>query len=391
MSIDMLPEPPLSIHQPPSAYGKVAQYIIDGLPEYKFGYTPMGKSNQLGIFKWRDNLYIYPSGNQNFGEDVICDNAYHLNADLVFVLKDPFFVENANNFPLEMVWYCPVDYEDLHPHVEFVLKTAFKVVAMSQFGKREIERKKIKVDALIPHGVDLELYRPVEGIERENCKRFFNLDPYAFYVGFIGMNRPRKLVWRVLQVFRHLLDEAPDADIKFMLWTNVYSEIPLLTQIAHLGLSDTVYWPSKKAYNMGIPEDMMYKFYNACDVLICVSGEGFWLPGVEAMACGIPTIAVDYAAAPELALLTADMEQAIWGNRAGVKQPLVDLDDMVSKILYVYNTDWEKLRRKQLRRVKKYAWKSIIPKWRRFFDECEVELKPLVTKGGIKKWDKVLE
>lgn len=332
---------------------------------------------------------VYPSGKHRFGEDAICANAYHLNADLVFVLKDLFFMDKANTFPLEYVYYVPVDHEDLHPHVEYVLKTAFRVVVMSEFGKEELEKKDIQVDAHIPHGVDLELYRPVESTERENCRRFFKLEPYTFTVGFIGMNRTRKMVWRAIQVFRRLLDQAPDANIKFMLWTNVFRQIPLLNQIKHLGLMDKIYWPTQKAYRMGIPEPMMYRLYNAVDVVINVSGEGSWVPAIEAAACGIPTITVDYAAAPERTQFVAKMEQAIWGNKAGVKQPLVDIDDMVKKILYIYNTDWEKLRKKQLEFAIDYNWDNIMPQWVDFFDDCETELRPKTTfKGGIEKWDK---
>ena len=368
------------------------QYILDGLPDdYKIGYTPMGKANRMGIFKWKENLYIYPSGNHNYGEDVLCHNCFHMNSDLVFALKDLFCVEYANTFPLEFVWYVPVDYEDMHPHVTKVLRTAFRVIAMSEFGRKEMERQGIKVDAMIRHGVDLNLYKPVEGIEKENCRRFFSLDENAFYVGLIGMNRSRKMVWRALQVFRHLLDEAPDANIKFVLWTNVMGEIPLLGQMAHLGLVDAVYHPTTDAYNTGIPENMMYRFYNACDVIINVAGEGSWLPGVEAMACGIPTIVVDYAAAPEVAQFTAKMQEPVWCNVAGVKQPLLDLDDMVKKILKVYNTDWQRLRKEQLERAKLFDWNLITPQWVDLFEDCKTELLPKVTKEGITEWDKILE
>jgi len=385
-------DPPASLRQPPGGYGKVAQYILDGLPDdYKVGYTPMGKANRMGIFRWKENLYIYPSGNHDYAEDVLCNNTFHMNADLVFALKDLFCVEHANTFPLEFVWYVPVDYEDMHPHVTKVLNTAFRVIAMSEFGRKEMERQGIKVDTMIRHGVDLNLYKPVEGLKKEDCRRFFSLDENAFYVGFIGMNRQRKMVWRANQVFRRLLDTAPDANIKFVLWTDVFREIPLLGQMAHLGITDKVYWPGAEAYNTGIPENMMYQFYNACDVIINVSGEGFWLPGVEAMACGIPTIVVDYAAAPEVAQFTAKMEQPIWPNQAGVKQPLVDLDDMVKKILKVYNTDWQRLRKEQLERAKLFDWNLITPQWVELFESCKLDLLPKVTKEGTVPWNKILE
>jgi len=382
-------DPPIILLKPPSGYSKVCSKIAEGILEkHMVAWTPMGESFNLGPLKLGD-LYVYPSGNTRFGEDVILDNCLHFNADVVFVMKDPFFMERAHGYPLELIWYLPVDHEDLHPHIDLVLKTAFKIVACSEFGRRELEKKKHKVDAVIPHGVDLSVYRPMWGVNRGNCKRFFGLDPYGFHVGFIGMNRPRKMVWRILQVFARISELEPD--IKFLLWTNVSREIPLLHEMAHLGLTDKVYWPTLKTYNAGIPEGLMWRWYNACDVVICVSGEGFWLPGIEAMACGIPTVSVDYAAAAEIAQFKAKVKDFVWGNQAGVKQPLVDIDDMAKRIIRIYNSDWERLRNRQLRKAKKYDWKKIIPLWLRFFEDCEIELKPLIKKGGIEKWDQKTE
>ncbi len=40
--------------------------------------------------------------------------------------------------------------------------------------------------------------------------------------------------------------------------------------------------------------------YNMCDVFLLMSGEGFGLPTIEAMACGKPVILMDHSASTEL-------------------------------------------------------------------------------------------
>jgi len=44
-----------------------------------------------------------------------------------------------------------------------------------------------------------------------------------------------------------------------------------------------------------IPYDKLYKMYNDADVFVCATrAEAFNLPGIEAMACGLPTIQTNY-------------------------------------------------------------------------------------------------
>ncbi|RLE83682.1 MAG: hypothetical protein DRJ67_11780 [Thermoprotei archaeon] len=380
-------DPPLSVHKPPTAYGKVAQYLIDGFAGagHEVAYTPMGMCNDMGVFKL-GSVTFYPSGSEPFGEDVICSNCYHFNADLVFVLKDPFFARRAHLLPLEYLWYAPVDHAPLHPHYEAVLKRCLCVVAMSEFGRRELRAHGIEVAETIPHGYDPKIYRPLYDEEREECRKWLDIDPFCFLIGFIGRNQIRKQIDRLLLAFKRLIEENPDADIKLLLWTDVKGEVPLLPIIHSLGLHEYVYWPEERLYRMGIPEEEMHRFYNACDLVVCVSAEGFWLPGLEAMACGIHTLAPDYAAAGEIALFRVRVSDWTFNNMAGVRQPLIDVDDFCLKVMRVYDSDWEQLRRKQLERARGYEWDNIIPRWLKLLDKLEPELRPLVTKGEVRSW-----
>ena len=142
-------------------------------------------------------------------------------------------------------------------------------------------------------------------------------------------------------------------------------------------------------YNQGVPEPLMAEMYNSLDLLLCVSNEGNWLPGLEASACGTPRVAVDYAAAPEHCDPDLRVKVADWtyNNEVGVKQPLIDFDDAEKKIMKVYSADKEKLEQKALAYAKDYTWKKVCKKWLKFLSDAEVELTPLIDKDGIHKWD----
>jgi len=384
---------PIPFHQPPTAYSKVAEAIYEGLKtKHRFAHTPMAEAQNLGIFKWQEML-VYPSGQEGFGEDVIETNALHFNSDLVFVLKDLFTLEKIIRLPLECLFYVPVDHSPISPAVEVKLKTAFKTVAMSRFGEEALKEKGLKVDAVIPHGYDPSIYFPRFGVEKDKARAFLRLPTEDFFVGFIGVNRARKMIPRVLQVFKRLLEISGEEKhhIRLMLWTDVSKDIPLLPTMRDIGLQDYVYWPMKDLYRAGIPEKDMWMFYNAMDVVVGVAGEGFWLPGLEAQACGVPIVVADYGAAAELvgSGFKAKVSDYTYINEVGVRQPLVDLDDMAQKILEVKHGDRDEFREKAVQFAKPYVWENIIQKhWVPLLDSCEEELRPMINSElTFKRWD----
>lgn len=386
----MLWTDPIPFRQPPTAYSKVATAIYEGLKDkHKFAHTPMLATNQLGIFNWGE-MMVYRSGQEDFGEDVIEMNSHHFNTDFVLVLKDPFFARMAFNMPLDLMWYVAVDHANVSDGFAHRLRTAFKIVTTSRFGEERLRMKGLKVDEVIPNGYNPQNYFPVDGVGRDVCRQFFRLPREGFVVGFIGRNQKRKLTGQVLKTFKRFVELCGEREKVFMLlWTDMNKEIPLHPVMADLGIVDKVYWPEEYLYRTGIPEKNMHMFYNACDVIICVSGEGFWLPGVEAQACGTPIVVVDYASAPELvgAGFKARVEEYTYDNDVGARQPLVDLDDFAEKLMRVKAAGRESFRERAVEFAKSYTWEKVVEKWRRFLEDCEVEMRPMVTKEGLKPWD----
>jgi glycosyltransferase involved in cell wall biosynthesis len=49
-----------------------------------------------------------------------------------------------------------------------------------------------------------------------------------------------------------------------------------------------------------VPRDVLATLYNAADVYVSVSAEGFGLTIAEAIACGVPAVGLEYSAVPEV-------------------------------------------------------------------------------------------
>jgi glycosyltransferase involved in cell wall biosynthesis len=174
--------------------------------------------------------------------------------------------------------------------------------------------------------------------------------------------------------------------------------VSLIPEIMALGLGEAVRWPKWEEVDKigGIPEwdptggwDMV-KLYNSFSVLLlCSGGEGFGLPLLEAQSTGCPVVTTDYAAGPELvgAGLTVPWNDYVIYNTAGTHTVLADVDKMAEALTKIMNADREKLAKRARAFAEKYSWENVLKTyWEPFLEECEQELRPLVTKEGVKRW-----
>ena len=371
----------------PSAYGKVGFAIVQGIKSrHTVAHQPMLKTNKLGAFSYKGLLY-YPSGDDDFGEDRILQNCLHFNADILITLKDLYPFKRVQKLPVEWVPYCPVEASPPPYGIVERLRYAFKVVSMSKFGYDELKKAGIE-STLIPHGVS-PLYKP---LDRELCRRRFHIQPDEFVIGFVGNNQFRKNLDKVIEIMKATRDANPDVDVKGFLWTDVDKEVPLRPIIGDLGMGPYIHWPNPKMFRHGLPEENMVEMYNAFDCTIGIGSEGFWLPGIESLACGTPIVAVDYAACADRVAKGCGYKIRVsdWtrNNPVAARQPIVDVEHAARQITKIINRGREHFTKRCLKEAEKYRWDKIIQeKWLPFLDKCEEELFPLVKDGEIMKWD----
>lgn len=184
-----------------------------------------------------------------------------------------------------------------------------RAVFWTEFGRDEcVKGGWTGKSEIVPLGVDTELYLPQDrGLVRAKMQmdRVFasrNLPADTFVVGSVGRNQERKRLDLTIEYFAQWVK---DYDVKdAALWLHVAptneDAFDLEGLAEYYGVLDRVMLPTVPNFS-GKSEEFMARTYAMIDVLLTTTmGEGFWLPGFEAMSCGTPVIAPDWSAIGEL-------------------------------------------------------------------------------------------
>jgi len=394
-----------------SAYAKVTYELATRSANagYKVAHTPISRANQMGKQE-QEGVIVYPSGNDPFAEDIIVRNYVDFHSNMLFAIKEPWIWKTVHKQALNFVPFSIIDHSPVSPAITGRLRTAFRVVAITRFGQRELKREGIS-STYIPHGVNTSVFKP---LDRAKCRKLWFLDEDEFVVLIVAMNRARKNIPRMLRGYKLFCQQNPDVKTHLLLWTNVYPSrypkeksvlgvsdvgVSLLPEIMQLELGEQIRFPDEKTILRGIPDWIgdnykdgydMVKLYNCADVLLnCTGGEGFGLNLVEAQACGCPVVTTDYAGGVEQVGcgLTVPWDDYVIYNTPGVRRPLANLGKMADALTKIMSGDREKLTRKARSFSLRYEWSNIMQShFLPFLQECEEELYPLVIKTGVKSW-----
>lgn len=159
-------------------------------------------------------------------------------------------------------------------------------------------------------GVDLGIYRPmVRAHARDRHKlpqalASRGLPPEAFIVGVVGRNQPRKRLDLTLRYFAEWVHEYDVQDAALWVQQAPTGDAAFdLEQLAgYYRISDRLVMPSVRRDGHGVDEDTLASIYNCFDAMASTTqGEGWGLPQLEGMACGVPQLVPDWAALGEWA------------------------------------------------------------------------------------------
>lgn len=217
------------------------------------------------------------------------------------------------------------------------LKRANHIIAVSQYTKNDIIKylgisgKKISV---IYNGIDHHIFRPTKG----------NPFPHL-YLLYVGSERPRKNLGRLLQAFAKVKMEF--AHLKLVKvgppGRSKGFRRKLIRQIEDLGLRDEVIIVDY------VPKAELPNYYSSAAALVYPSlYEGFGFPPLEAMACGCPVITSNTSSLPEIV-----------GDAAIMVNPY-DVDELAKAIAEVLTDSRlrEQLVEKGLAQAKRFSWQK---------------------------------
>lgn len=244
-----------------------------------------------------------------------------------------------------------------------IRRQADMVIVPSESAREDVVRY-LKVDqgriVIIPYGCE-ERFRPVGDPERfEAVRRKYGLPER--YVLFVGVLQPRKNVATLLRAFSLLVVEKLGQDLKLVVaGESGWGLTEISKMVGSLGLQDHVVFAGS------IEDEDLPDLYRGAHLFVYPSlYEGFGLPILEAMACGIPVITSNISSMPEVA-----------GDAAVLVDPR-DPEGLASAMASVLTDEAlrEKLRQKGIARARGFSWDAVARK----------TLEVYTSLGGPKTW-----
>jgi glycosyltransferase involved in cell wall biosynthesis len=145
---------------------------------------------------------------------------------------------------------------------------------------------------VIPHGVDHSRFRPLSDERIATFRREKGLPDR--YILFLGTLEPRKNLLALVEAYADVRLAHPDTQLVIAGGKGWYYQ-EIFQRVEQLNLLNTV------RFTGFVPDEELPLWYNAATVFVYPSlYEGFGLPLLEAMSCGVPVIGADASCTPDV-------------------------------------------------------------------------------------------
>ncbi len=416
-------------------------YAQDGDPRineipWKFYPVQPNKDDQIG------NQAFNSKQTNQFGEWRFTDVVLDFKPDIVFDHRDWWMSEFQARSPFRPFFHWAImPTVDGEPQRDKWLKTyqgADSVHCYSEYGYNLLTQqgnKKIPLCGLASPSADINIFKPVE--DKQKHKEAMGFEGKTYIIGMVARNQKRKLYGDLLDTFRLTLDKLVQnkkqdianktflylhtsyPDVGYDLWKfiqkNHLSNKVLITYYCPIrqapggqqgcGLvfplffsKEVTFCPRCKAFgahpphsNSHVSRVQLAQIYNLFDIYVQYSiCEGFGMPVLEAKACGVPTLVVDYSAMEDHANSPGGIPIRVQRYfyepviETEQKRALPDNEDCASKLYQLLKKGSKELNRlgQQARNyvtedmddfnLPRHSWDRIAKIWENHFDTCEI-------------------
>jgi glycosyltransferase involved in cell wall biosynthesis len=215
------------------------------------------------------------------------------------------------------VWhYVPIEGIGLPPRWANLWRIV-RPVAMSEFGADEIAKVTGTRPPVVYHGVDTKAFHPASAAtpirfisktgvvtalrSRAECREFLGWPQDEFIMFRADRNMPRKAYDHLFRALAPVLARNPKARLIWHCLTldqggDLLDERSKYPESIALRMNSTGYHDQ---FN-GVQREILAAMYNAADLYVSTSAEGFGLTIAESLACGVPAVGIDFSAVPEV-------------------------------------------------------------------------------------------
>lgn len=283
---------------------------------------------QIYLNKWlkKNNIELF-HGTWNIGIPLLTNkNVVVTIHDIIPHIYPKYYLNNY----LERIYY--------ELAIRISIYRSRKIITISDFSKRElikhygVKNDKISVVPLAYNSV----FRVIDDVNYlQKVKTKYSIKDK--YILTIGGSEYRKNVEILIKVFLNSFSD----NYKLIVIGNKWRNMDLSAK----------YKNNKIEFLSNVPETDLVAIYNMAEIFVFPSFyEGFGIPILEGMACGVPVITSNVAAMPE-----------VGGEAALYFDPFDenDIDAKIRQVLYNENLKKEMIF-KGLERVKRYTWDKCV-------------------------------
>lgn len=287
--------------------------------------------------------------------DTIHYHAAAFDADAVITLQDVWTLDGWASRGFNWMPWMPVDTDPVDSKTMKALDGCDAPMSYSQWGQYKLIDAGWPSARYLPFGVDLELHRP---IDKALAREAMGLPVDGFIAGMVAANSSypsRKSFPEVAQAWKKwtagggkgllylhtMIPPRRDHGINFVEMMNDL-ELPWSPMDNpnrdEFDESTVLFSGQHRLFCGSFSDADLVNLYNAFDVLLMPSmSEGFGMPLLEAQACGVPVVTLNFSSMPELTFSGQCLEpiQLAWEERGGWRG-IAGVDDITEAIEWAY-------------------------------------------------------